>query len=230
MFFLREETTVMKRKALIYFSTIVILFFLIINTTSQKALVEDSIILRVAGDNNHPPYEYIDENGIYKGFNVDIMNALSIELGVDIELVPMEWNKALDSLERKEVDLIQGISKTKEREEKFLFTSPAVINSQAIFVRKETGIITGIEDLSGTRVALQEGDINYEIISNIKDVIVVPKTNQRQAIDALLNGEVDAFVGNKLTGIYYLQKLKRSHLVKIVGEPMKVTEIGRAHV
>lgn len=218
----------MKRKTLICFSIIAILFFLMRNTTSQKALIEDSIILRVAGDNNHPPYEYIDESGIYKGFNVDIMNALSIELGLDIELLPMEWSKALDSLERKEVDLIQGISKTKEREEKFLFTTPTVINSQAIFVRKETGIITGIEDLSGTQVALQEGDINYEAIGGIKDVVVVPKTNQRQAIDALLNEEVDAFVGNKLTGTYYLQKLKNSHLVKIVGEPMKVTEYGPA--
>ncbi len=219
----------MKRKIpLLCFCMSVILLFIITNTTSQKAINEEPIILRIAGDNNHPPYEYIDENGMYKGFNVDIMNALSIEIGIDIELIPMEWSKALEALERKEVDLIQGISKTKAREGRYLFALPTVVNSQAIFVMKETGIITGIEDFSGARVALQEGDINYEIISGFQDVIIETKSNQRQAMDALLNNEVDAFVGNKLTGTYYLQKIRKSHLVKIVGEPMEVTEYGPA--
>ena len=67
---------------------------------------------------------------------------------MDIEFVPMEWNDAVEALEKKEVDAIQGISKTKEREERFLFTNPTAINSQVIFVREETSIVSGIEDLS----------------------------------------------------------------------------------
>lgn len=212
----------------ICFLVIVILFFFVLNRAPKKALTDNSTTLRVAGDNNHPPYEYIDENGNYKGFNVDIMNALSIELGLDIELIPMDWSEALEALEGEEVDAIQGISKTEDREKRFLFTAPTVINSQVIFVMKETSIIAGIEDLSGASVALQEGDINYEIISSIPDVILFPKKDQKQAIDALLNGEVDACVGNKLTGVYYIQKLKKPNLVKIVGEPMRVTEYGPA--
>ncbi|SCG84265.1 putative signaling protein PA1727 [Proteiniborus sp. DW1] len=218
----------MKSKILICFCVSIILSFVVANATSSNTLDKNTVILRVAGDNNHPPYEYIDESGVYKGFNVDIMNALSIELGIDIEIVPMEWSNALKALERKEVDLIQGLSKTKDREEKFIFASPTVVNSQAIFVLKETSIITEIGDLSGTRVALQEGDINHEVIGKIQNVIIVPKRNQNQAMDALLNGEVDAFVGNRLTGTYYLQKLRKSHLVKIVGEPMELVEYGPA--
>ncbi len=218
----------MRRKIIICFSVVVVLFFITLNKNSQKALYDDSIVLRVAGDNNHPPYEYIDENGIYKGFNVDIMNALSIELGIDIELIPMKWSEALEALEWEKIDVIQGISKTKDREKKFLFVSPTVINSQAIFVMKDTSIITGIDDLSGVKVALQEGDINYEIIRGIPGSFLVLKKDQKQAVEALLNGEADAYVGNKLTGLYYLQKLKKSHLVKIVGEPLRASEYGPA--
>ncbi|MFA5525001.1 MAG: EAL domain-containing protein [Tissierellales bacterium] len=218
----------MKRKILFSFLIIIMILFPVEIKSSQNASIEETNTLRVAGDNHHPPYEYIDANGIYKGFNVDIMNALSIELGIDIELIPMEWSKAIESLEGREVDFIQGISKTKDREAKFLFVTPTVVNSQSIFVIKETGIITGIEDLVGKRVALQEGDINYEIISEIEDVTIISKENQRQAMEVLLNGEVDAFVGNKLTGIYYLQKLNKSNLVKIVGEPMEMTDYGPA--
>lgn len=184
--------------------------------------------MRIAGDNNHPPYEFIDENGIYKGFNVDIVNALSLELGIDIELFPMEWNKAIKALENKEVDAIQGMSKTEEREKKFLFTEPTVKNSQAIFVKKETNIVAGLDDLSGLKVAIQEGDINHELIKGIPNVTIIAKSNQKQAVECLLNGKADAYVGNRLTGLYYLQKLRKTHLVKIVGETMGVVEYGPA--
>ena len=218
----------MKRKVAICLLLIIVFSFIILNENPEKVLTEDLITIRVAGDNNYPPYEYVDEYGTYKGFNVDIMNAISIELGLDIDLVPMEWNDAVEALERKEVDLIQGIYRTEEREEKFLFADPIVVSSQAIFVMKNTNIIAEIEDLSGVRVAFQEGDINQEIINNIPDIILIPKKNQIEAMEALLNGEADACVCNKLTSIYYLQKFKKSHLVKIVGEPIEDTEYGPA--
>lgn len=218
----------MRKKICVCLLAVITIFFFASTRISQKALLGDSVILRVAGDNNHPPYEYMDENRNYKGFNVDIMNALSIELGIDIELIPMEWSDALLALEKKEVDAIQGISKTQEREKKFLFTKPTVHNSQVVFVMKETNIITGLEDLSGVRVALQEGDINHEIMMNVPNVIIIPKKDQKDAMEALLNGEAEAYVGNRLTGLYYFQKYRKSHLVKIVGEPMRTSEYGPA--
>ncbi len=137
-----------KKKIYILIIVIFAIVFFMLIKTPENASFDEKTTLRIAGDNNHPPYEFIDANGIYKGFNVDIMNALSIELGMDIEFVPMEWNDAVEALEKKEVDAIQGISKTKEREERFLFTNPTAINSQVIFVREETSIVSGIEDLS----------------------------------------------------------------------------------
>lgn len=223
----KGEITV-KRKVYIIILVAFIVGFFIITRTPKDASFDESITLRVAGDNNHPPYEYVDENGIFKGFNVDIMNALSIELGIHIEYMPMEWSNALKALEEKKVDLIQGISKTEEREKKFLFTKPTAINSQSIFVMKDTSIVSGIEDLSGLRVALQEGDINHEILKNIPNIVLITKSDQKEAINALISGEVDASVGNRLTGLYYSQRERMSHLVKIVGEPMRITEYGIA--
>ncbi len=222
----------MKKKFLILFTIIFIAGTSIIASfskgTPKKAYREDRITIRIAGDENHPPYEYIDSMGNYKGFNVDIMSALSIELGVDIELIPMEWSNAIQALEKKEVDAIQGISKTKERESKFLFTSPTVTNSQAIFVLKETSIISEMDDLTGLRVAIQEGDINHDVLRNIPGVIMVPKKDQEEAIEALLNKSADVYIGNKLTGLFYLQKHKKSSLVKLVGTEINTSEYGAA--
>ncbi len=196
--------------------------------TPQKSYREDAITIRVAGDENHPPYEYTDEIGNYKGFNVDIINALSIELGIDIEFIPMKWRDAIEALEKREVDAIQGMSKTEERQKNFLFATPTVINSQSIFVMKETSIISSLEDLVGLRVAFQYGDINHENIMDTSGIIMLPKKDQEEAIDALLNGDADAYIGNRLTGLFYLQKYRKSFLVKMVGDQMNTVEYGPA--
>lgn len=194
--------------------------------TPQKAYREETITIRVAGDENHPPYEYTDDIGNYKGFNVDIMNALSIELGIDIEFIPMKWRDAIEALEKREVDVIQGMSKTEERQKNFLFATPTVINSQSIFVMKETSIISSLEDLVGLRVAFQYSDVNHENIMDTSGIIMLPKKNQEEAIDALLNGDADAYIGNRLTGLFYLQKYRKSFLVKMVGDQMNTVEYG----
>jgi len=185
-------------------------------------------VLRIAGDNNHPPYEYVDTNGNYKGFNVDIMRAIAIELGIEIELIPMEWNEALRALEENKVDAIQGMSKTNAREKLFTFTSSTINNSQAIFVLKNTNFISEIEDLPGARVSFQNGDVSQELIKNTSGIVMVPKSDQESAMNALLDGKADAFIGNRYTGLYYLQKQKKADLIKIVGEPLCEVQYGPA--
>ena len=47
-----------------------------------------------------------------------------------------------------------------------------------------------------------------------------------EGIKALLEGEADAFIGNKITAIYQLNKMKKADKVKIVGMPIGETAYG----
>ncbi|NLK45009.1 MAG: transporter substrate-binding domain-containing protein [Tissierellia bacterium] len=207
-------------KRILSILTIIIILF----TSSSSRANAHKRVIKIGGDNNYPPYEFTDEDGNFRGFNVDMMRAIGIELGLEIELIPMSWQEAMEALERGEVDAIQGMTKSKIREEKFDFTLPLVTNSQAIFVLKDTNYISSIEDLKGRKASFQEGDISYELSLEVKNIIHYIRTNQEEAIDLLLDGQVDAFIGNRLTGIYYLQKEGNFDKVKIVGEPMHETE------
>ena len=209
----------MKKKALSLFLSLYLIF---IQAGPVYAL--EKKVLKIAGDNNYPPYEFVDEDGNYRGFNVDMMRAIATELGIEIELIPMGWQEAMDALENGEVDAVQGMTRSDLREEKFDFSFPLVTNSQAIFVLRETNYISTLDDLVGKKASFQLGDISYELGRDIKDIDRYIKINQEEAIDLLLNGEVDAFVGNRLTGIYYLQREGNFDKVKIVGEPMHITE------
>lgn len=185
-------------------------------------------IIKIAGDKSFPPYEFIEGNGIYRGFNVDIMNAVAVETGVHFEIIPMEWKDALDALEKGEVDAIQGMTKSDEREKIYSFTEEILINSQVIFVPKAFETISDKNDLSGHVVVVQKGDISYEAIKNIANIQIVFADNQIDAMKLLLEGKVDAFVGNRLVGRYNIQKLRASNKVKIVGTAIRESEYGPA--
>lgn len=185
-------------------------------------------VIRVAGDINYPPYEFLDQNGVYRGFNVDMLNAVFLELEMDYELIPMKWEAALQALRQGEVDMIQGMIRTPEREGYYLFSDPLVTNSQAIFVRKDNQFIAALGDLKGRAVTFQLGDVAEEILNWAPGIEALGFADQERALTDVLNGHADAFVGNRLTAIYYLQKMRRLEDLKIVGEPMAVTDYGMA--
>lgn len=205
------------KKSLLTFITVLMFF-------SFQSHADPRETIRIAGDENYPPYEFVDKTGVYKGFNVDVMRAVAIEMGIDVELAPMTWEKALQALESGDVEVIQGMNRSEIREEKFAFTDELVINTQVIFVRKQTNNITDLSDLQGLVVAIQSGDISEEFVKKIPGIKVVVSSNQELAMESLLNGIVDAYLGNRLTGLYVLQNMKRYEDVKIVGEPLDSTE------
>jgi len=219
--------------------TLLVLFFafflfalvLINPATAQPSFAVEgrtNDVIRVAGDINYPPYEFLDQNGVYRGFNVDMLNAVFLELEMDFELIPMKWEEAQQALRRGEVDMIQGMIRTPEREGYYLFSEPMVTNSQAIFVRKDNQFIAALGDLKGRVVTYQLGDVAEEILSWEPGVDALGFADQERALTDVLNGHADAFVGNRLTAIYYLQKMRRLEDLKIVGEPMAVTDYGMA--
>ncbi|SCZ79029.1 transporter substrate-binding domain-containing protein [Acidaminobacter hydrogenoformans] len=218
---------------------LLVLFFalLVLGTTSGVTLLSvvagqpsfavegrGNDVVRVAGDINYPPYEFMDQNGIYRGFNVNMLNAVFLEMEMDYELIPMKWEDALQALRKGEVDMIQGMTRTPEREGYYLFTEPLVTNSQAIFVRKDNQFIAALSDLRGRTATYQLGDVAHEILGRELEINALGFADQEIALADVLNGQADAFVGNRLTAIYYLQKMRRLEELKIVGETMAVTD------
>ncbi len=175
---------------------------------------------KVAGDNNFPPYEFIDADGIYKGFNVDMLKAISIATGIDFEFIPMDWEDAYYALANGEVDLIQGMKESEERKDKFSFTNSLIMNSQSIFVLNNSWNINGFVDLSGETVALHKEDSAYYEISKINGVKIIQYDSIKEALEALLNGEVSALIGNTLTVNYLCNENNSTDLIKIVGNSL----------
>lgn len=199
---------------------LVLISCILLNLFSFTSFAEDIEVYRVVGDYNFPPYEYIDSNGVYKGFNVDILKSISIVTGINFRFLPMKWEDAYNAIDMGNADIIQGMKESEERKNKFLFSKSLLMNSQSIFVLNNTYGINSLKDLSGKKVGLMIEDSGFYSINNIKDIKVIEYPSLEEALDALLNNKVDAMIGNTLT-INYISKQRESiELIKIVGDTL----------
>ena len=182
----------------------------------------------MAGDKQFPPFEYIDKNGNYVGFNNDMLQALSKELGISVRFRPLSWEEAIRQLEAGEVDLIQGMRYSKERSTKYGFTQPYLTMSSHIFVLKDRVDIISLEDLRGKKVAVQKDSFSHQVISQYPEIKLILLKEQEQALKELLNQRVDAYVGGEISTLYTLQKMDDLTSLKIVGESLGDTGYGIA--
>lgn|GEM_PF-1156032 len=213
-----------KRKRFGFLKNILAFTFLLIFLFSIKVSGNNNNKIKVAGDKNFPPYEFLDTGGTFKGFNVDIMNTISIYTGLEVEYLPMEWSEAVKALEEGSVDAVLGMAKSPGREKKFDFSIPILVNSRVLFTKRDNTKINSLNDLIGKKVALQKGDIAEEIIKNIEDVDVIREKTQHEALMDLIESKADAFIGNKYAGLYFVKENNLEKLVKIVNGPLSESD------
>lgn len=194
-------------------------------TAEERAWLASRVELRVAGDQDFPPFEFVDQ-GEYRGYNVDLMRTLELELGIPIRLIPMPWSEARAALERGEVDAIQGMKRTAEREAIYGFSTLHLISSQALFVTRDRLDIQRIGDLAGHRVGIQAGDFadEYLAANAPAGTEIIRSRSPNGALGLLMDGHVDAIMVNRYVGLYLIQKSHSQDRFKIVGDPIEPAE------
>ena len=67
-------------------------------------------------------FNYVDDNGVRRGFGYELMQALAGYAGWKFEYVKCDWSDCFDKLENGEIDVIGDISYTDERAQEMLFS------------------------------------------------------------------------------------------------------------
>lgn len=207
---------------------LILIIFIIFMSSSEIYAFGDVERYKVAGDIQFPPYEYMDTDGVYKGFNVDLLKAISLVSGMEFEFIPMKWEDAFRSIERGQADIIQGMKESEDRRTRFSFTDSLLLNSQSIFVRSNYYSINNNSDLIGKTVSLMKDDIVYFQLSRIKDIKIIQYDSMEEAVQALLEGDADAMVGNTLTVNYICKENHWIDQVKIVGATLNEQKYSMA--
>ena len=154
--------------------------------------------LVIATSPDFPPFESLAADGSVEGIEIDIMNLICEELGVELVIEQMDFDSVLPGVQAGKFTVgVSGISVTPAREKNTLFTDPYCLAAQAIVVTSDSDI-TCKADLDGKTVSVQTGTTAESFcIESGYDTKSFAANSDAQA--ALTTAKVDAWVIDDLT-------------------------------
>lgn len=183
---------------------------------SVTAQENDTLVVGMSG--GYFPFTFVNQNEL-QGFEVDVMNAVGEEAGLDIEFETMSFSGLVGALETGRIDTIANqITITPEREAKFAFTQPYVIDGAQVVTREGNDEVDGVESLRGKTVAVNLGSNFEQLLRELPfaDEIDIRTYKSNIEQDTAL-GRVDAFVMDRVSSA---QVIKESPLpLQLAGAP-----------
>lgn len=173
------------------------------NDSTLFAPIRRQILVR--GDFDFPPYEFINKDGEFDGFNVDLFYALAKELGLDIDLKLEPWYKIKEEITSGEIDVVMGVAVDLTRSATMNFGTPHGIMTNGIFTHKNI-VAYKLEDLKKYSVAVQKGDIMYDLLLNNKyaNSIIVAE-NLKEVLRLVEEGKADAALMGNYQGEFLIK-------------------------
>ena len=153
--------------------------------------------LTVATSPDFPPFESLEDNKVV-GIEVDIMKLIAQELGVELEIVQMDFDAVLVGIQSAKYDCgMSGITVTAKREKNMRFTVP-YYNAAQVIVVKADSTIKSKADLKDKTVSVQTGT-TAESGCQDEEIKYQAYNANADAKSALTTGKVDAWVVDNLT-------------------------------
>ena len=123
----------------------------------SAAVCAQAETFKMGFDAEYPPYTYMGDDGEYTGFDIEMCKGVCGILGWDIELIPINWDTKLISLDAGEIDCVwSGLTIDVISPEEYTLSFAYSDNSQMILTKEGTGI-QSLADLAGKIVGVQLG-------------------------------------------------------------------------
>ena len=147
-------------------------------------------------------FNYVDKNGVRRGYGYELMQALSGYTGWKFEYVKCDWSNCFDKLENGEIDIMGDISYTDERAQKMLFSDEPMGEEKYILYADLSHTDIGTSDfkaMDGKRVGVLTGtkpEIMLREWENKNGIHTkhVNVNNDDDVEKKLANHEIDCFV------------------------------------
>ncbi len=205
---------------------LIFLTFLLISCTAlaapggllpdQPVHFDPSSTIVVGGDRAYPPYEFIDKDGNPAGYNVDLTRAIAEVMGMKVEFRFGNWSEVRAGLQDGHIDILQGLSYSAQRLQSVDFSPPHTIVHHAIFARRDTKPVKGLEELRGKKVLVFQDGIMHERLKQLgfaKDLVLTP--TPAEAMRLLASGQCDYAVVAQLPGMYLIRELHLTNVVPV---------------
>ncbi|MBF0370302.1 MAG: transporter substrate-binding domain-containing protein [Magnetococcales bacterium] len=170
--------------------------------------------IRLGVDPDWAPFEFIDEAGRYKGICADYVALINQRLGLSLTPEPTKlWTEVIRKAQDKKLDVLPCVVDTKKRRGYLNFSQPHITIPWMIITRKDAALISGIQDLTGTKVAVVDSYYTHDHLqTRYPELPLFVAKNTREGLEAVSVGKADAFVGNLAAISHQIEKRNLSNL------------------
>lgn len=174
-------------------------------------------VMRVGFEGAYPPFNFLDEQKQFDGFDVDVANEIAKRLGVRAEFVATQFEALIGGLDADKWDIvIAQMSITDRRRRQVDFTDPYVVTGGVILIRKDESGYTSLADLKGKKVGAGSGT-TFEEVATQAGATVTTYKSVNQYVQDLENKRLDAIINDRLT---------MGYLIKSKNLPIKISSTG----
>jgi polar amino acid transport system substrate-binding protein len=157
-----EERTMKTSKVIGLLLAVVALMGVVVGCQPKEEEGEDLLdqvmaagVLKVSSDANYAPQSYLDEDGEWTGFDIEVAREVAERLGVELELMAIDWDLITGGNWNARWDLsIGSMTPTEERGEILWFTDPYYYTPAGFAVHTDNTSFASVEDLDGATIGV----------------------------------------------------------------------------
>lgn len=179
----------------------------------EKSYLTDKGKIYYGMSNDSNPLAYADKNNECSGIMVDYVSLLSIEIGVPIELKPIETKDKPVELKKNSIDTTDIVA-SQENKKKFIETQEIFRLKGAVLKRQNDASILRVRNLRRKTVAVFSDQYAEEALKEKfkeEEMSIVKVDSISEAMDLIENGDIDAVVGDKIEMQAYLNSTSLKH-------------------
>jgi ABC-type amino acid transport substrate-binding protein len=184
-------------------------------------------VLRVGMDATYLPFEVVDQQGRFSGYDVDLAQALADRWGARAEFVAVHFDGLYDALQANKFDLIISALPYDRTQTRDLRFSQSYFNAGLVLLaRADNERLRSVNDLSGQWAGAELGSEAHQWLRTLSrdrgiGVEVVAWREPGEALGLLREGAVSAIVCDRVTAYGYIKQGQAEGLpLRLVGPPL----------
>lgn len=185
--------------------------------------IDDAVrrgVLKVGTTPTYVPFEMTDKRGRIVGFEIDLLQAMSKALDIELELVPVPYTELVPGLLAKQFDLIgSGMTVTQERNLKLNFSDSFIIVGQSVLLHPGlAGKVGSVEDLDDAsyRIVAIEGTTGEAAAKRFLGAArLMTFATPEQGVQQVVEGKADAFIHDAPYNLIASSKPENSTLLAL---------------
>jgi len=167
-----------------------------------------------------PPFEYT-EDGVQKGNDVKVIEAVFDKMGMKVEIKFYPWARCVELAKKNQIDGIFTLRKTPEREQFLYFPAEVLSVSENFFFYKKGKQyqFTGVDDLKGLRIGITRGYAYGDELLSSKLFTLDEGMDDATGFKKILADRIDLFACDQLVAFDLLKKNKISDQILFLRIP-----------